>query len=111
MVPIVNELESSTLAGQSHGNVGKILQGSLLPSIGNQPLPSLAVSISRREHVISGCAAVTGEMEEAGGTVVGDAAPVVNLEAPKAAGHALFIGWSLALGLCFTSDEGGARVG
>jgi hypothetical protein len=72
------------LAGASitHGNIAQVLERALLPSTRGKSLPASEVCVNGQDcQVLDGAVvvAVARQVEEAGGSVVGDAAFVVEL--------------------------------
>lgn len=100
----------------THGNVGEILQGTLLPSVVHKTFPArwvaLRVGILRRcpgVDVGTGRTVVTGEMKKAGGAMVSDAALIIDFEAAEISIQALLLTMMPALPMTVTGIyQGGA---
>lgn len=76
----------------THGNLGKVLQGTLLPGIVYEALSSAVKRIIRVGHVLHVAVLpgiFAGKMEEAGGAMVGENAPLVEFETSEGARQAL----------------------
>lgn len=73
------------------GYVREILEGTLLPGVGDEPLSPLGGLIRGGSQAPEAGAAVVGELEEAGGAMIGDAAVVVDLEALEALADKVFV--------------------
>lgn len=76
----------------THRNFRKILEGTLLPSIIHKALSSAmerVVWMSRILHIAVLPGIITGKMEEAGGAMVSEDTPLVELETSEGASQAL----------------------
>lgn len=82
-----NHRSQSYNALSTHWYVGEIFQSTLLPGIGNKSLSPLIGCLSERQEIISRCAALAGQVEEASGAMICNAASLVQLEPPELARH------------------------
>lgn len=66
------------------GDIGQVLERTLLPGVCYEPFPSLGGLVGGRGQASETWATVVGQLEEAGGTMIGNGTVVIDLETLEA---------------------------